>query len=151
MSYLDPATRRAAIYGYRLVLRDSFDSDDIPGNPLGWTDHRNRICYVFTDRFDIFTPLSTKLKAILKVALHEVGHARWRNVRRTPNYWRYVRGGWLGTDQQVEEDYCETYSYYIWQKENTWGQTVVQAGISYSFRSPVPTANRIMTVLGRAL
>lgn len=149
--YLDPARRRAAVYGYRLVFRASFDHDeDDFGNPTGWTDHRNRICYVFTDTFDHF-PVAQRVRTALKISIHEVGHARWRNVRRTPTYWRGKRAAWLGTDQQVEEDYCETYAYSIYTRESVFGEPAYLSGVSYSFRSPIPSHSRIMTTLTTAL
>lgn len=135
MAYdLSKAEAKARVYSYRVVQRNAF-----PGAPvgtLGWTDHSTRTCYVFIDRLTSFS-VSGRPKAARAVAMHEVGHARWRaRLNGTPNmvnYWRYVRGGTLGTDQQVEEDYCEVYSYC--------GD--FQSGISYTFRSPVPTSSKI--------
>lgn len=153
--YLDAARYRAGMYGYTLVLRTSFNDpdDEIPGNPLGWTDHSTKRCYVFTDKFSIFSAIM-RPRAICKVALHEVGHARWKARSASRNmvtYWRDVRDASLGTAQQVEEDYCEAYSYYIFTRTNIWGLTPVQAGVSYAFRSPVPSVSRIMNILGPAL
>lgn len=149
--YLDPARYRAGMYGYTLVLRNSFP--EAPVNVLGWTDHETKRCYVFTDKLTIFSAIM-RPRVTLKIALHEVGHARWKARSASRNmvtYWRDVRDASLGTSQQVEEDYCEAYSYYIWSRTNIWGLTPVLAGVSYSFRPPTPTVSRIMNVLGPAL
>lgn len=116
------ARSRAAVYGYKVVERLAHKG--APITALGWTDHITKTCFVYNDRCDNVAAL------IRKVALHEVGHARWKVKRRTPAYWRSIRRFTaVLSDQRVEEDYCEVYSKSI----------KPEMGIGYSLRAPVPS------------
>lgn len=138
MAYdLSKAKGKAAVYRYSVVQANTTSvSDEVPAGVLGWTDHATRRCYVFLDRIANL-PAATRYRVARKIAMHEVGHVRWRARRLSlvpqgitmVDYWRFARGDDLGSSQQVEEDYCETYSRL---KDP-------QTGVSYSWRDPTPT------------
>jgi hypothetical protein len=118
------AHSKAALYGYTLVIRTAHPG--APPTALGWTDHKTRTCYIYADRLWGFG-----FGVWEKVALHEVGHARWHVKSRTPGWWRSIRKFTNApSDQRVEEDYCEVYS-----------RTAKHfLGVGYTFQSPRPSA-----------
>lgn len=133
---LTKAQAKATAYRYTVVQTASSNvSDEVPGNVLGWTDHSVRRCYVFTDRIANL-PLSSRAKVARKIAMHEVGHVRWkarsRSIDDMHGWWKLVRRASFSgrTDQSIEEDYCECYS-----RCNDY-----QTGVSYTLLSPVPTS-----------